>query len=140
MTPESPTLRGYVVLVVDDDADNLAMSCAAVESFGCGVLTARSCDEAMAILDSGAHVDIVLSDVVMPGTSGVALARMARERRPGLPAVLATGFPDAVDTVTESGAIALIKPYSIPRLEAVLAEQLHVSRQGTGESARRAGA
>jgi DNA-binding NtrC family response regulator len=128
MTHESPTLRGYVVLVVDDDRDNLAVSCAAVESFGCSVLTARSCDEAMAILDSGAHVDIVLSDVVMPGTSGIALARMARERRPGLPVVLATGFPDAVDTVTESGAISLIKPYSIPRLEAVLAEQLHVSR------------
>jgi DNA-binding NtrC family response regulator len=70
----------------------------------------------------------VLSDVVMPGTSGVALARMARERRPGLPVVLATGFPDAVDAVAESGAISLIKPYSIPRLEAVLAEQLHAAR------------
>ena len=128
MMPESSALRGYVVLVVDDDADNLAMSRAAVESFGCSVLAARSCDEAMAILDSGAHVDIVLSDVVMPGTSGVALARMARERRPGLPVVLATGFPDAVDAVTESGAISLIKPYSIPRLEAVLAEQLHAAR------------
>ena len=128
MMPESSALRGYVVLVVDDDADNLAMSRAAVESFGCSVLAARSCDEALAILDSGAHVDIVLSDVVMPGTSGVALARMARERRPGLPVVLATGFPDAVDAVAESGAISLIKPYSIPRLEAVLAEQLHAAR------------
>jgi nitrilase len=121
-------LRGFVALVVDDDADNLAWSTAAIESFGCGILAARSCDEALAILDSGAHVDLVFSDVVMPDTSGIALARMLRERRPELPVVLATGYPDAVDAVTESGAISLIKPYSIPRLEAVLAEQLHVER------------
>ena len=70
-------------------------------------------------LDSGAHVDLVFSDVVMPKSSGIALARLARERRPGLPIVLATGFPDAIDDVTDSGAIPLIKPYSIPRLEAV---------------------
>jgi DNA-binding NtrC family response regulator len=129
MTTDAPLLRGYVVLVVDDDRDNLALSTAAVESFGCGVLAASSCDEALAILDSGAHVDLVFSDVVMPTTSGVALARIVRERRPEIPVVLATGYPDAVDAVTESGAISLIKPYSIPRLEAVFAEQLRVERR-----------
>ena len=128
MTPQAPLLRGFVILVVDDDADSLMLSRAAVESFGCSALTAGSTDEALAILDSGAHVDLVFSDVVMPNASGLALARMARERRPGLPVVLATGFPDAVDAVTESGGISLIKPYSVARLEAVFAEQLHVAR------------
>jgi len=126
MTPQAPLLRGFVILVVDDDADSLTLSRAAVESFGCSTLTAGSTDEALAILDSGAHVDLVFSDVVMPKSSGLALARLARERRPGLPVVLATGFVDAVDAVTESGAISLIKPYSVPRLAAVFAEQLHV--------------
>lgn len=126
MTPDAPMLRGFVVLVVDDDADNLALSTAIIESFGCGALAAKSSDEALAILDSGAHVDLVFSDVVMPGMSGIALARLVRERRPAMPIVLATGYTDAVDQVTESGAIALIKPYSIPRLEAVFAEQLRV--------------
>lgn len=125
MTPKAP-LRGFVVLVVDDDADSLSLSRAVVESFGCSVLSATSTDEALAILDSGAHVDLVFSDVVMPKSSGLALARLARERRPGLPVVLATGFADAVDAVTENGAISLIKPYSVPRLAAVFAEQLHV--------------
>lgn len=128
MRPDAQLLRGFVVLVVDDDVDNLAMSTAAVESFGCAVLGANSCEDALAVLDSGAHVDLVFSDVVMPKTSGVTLARMVRERQPGLPVVLATGYPDAVDSVTESGAISLIKPYSIPRLEAVFAEQLHIER------------
>ena len=126
MTPQAPLLRGFVVLVVDDDSDSLMVSSAVVESFGCSVLTATSTDEALAILDSGAHVDLVFSDVVMPNRSGLALARIARERRPGLPVVLATGFVDAVDQVTECGAISLIKPYSLPRLAAVFAEQLHV--------------
>jgi CheY-like chemotaxis protein len=133
VTPETPLLRGYVVLVVDDDADNLELSIRVVESFGCAVLSARSCEEALAILDSGAHVDLVFSDVVMPNASGLALARMARERRPGLPVVLATGFPDAVDAATESGAISLIKPYSVRRLEAVLAEQLQVAAKPQGD-------
>jgi DNA-binding NtrC family response regulator len=64
----------------------------------------------------------------MPKTSGIALARIVRERTPALPVILATGYPDAIDTVTESGAIPLIKPYSLDRLEAVLAEQLRIER------------
>lgn len=126
MTREAQPLRGFVVLVVDDDADNLELAVTIVESFGCDVLQAASCDEALAILDSGAHIDLVFSDVVMPETSGITLARLVRERKPELPVVLATGFADAVDDVTESGAIPLIKPYSIARLEAVFAEQLRV--------------
>jgi CheY-like chemotaxis protein len=128
MTVQGPSLRGFVVLVVDDDPEGRAMAAGVIESFGSSVLVAASCDEALSILDSGAHVDLVFSDVVMPNTSGVTLARLVRERNPGMPVVLATGYPDAVDAVTESGAIPLIKPYSIPRLEAVLTEQLRVGR------------
>lgn len=119
-------MRGFVILVVDDDADNLELATTVVESFGCSVLKATSCDEALAIVDSGAHVDLVFSDVVMPKTSGITLARLVRERLPDMPIVLATGYQDAVDDVTDSGAIPLIKPYTIARLEAVLAEQLHI--------------
>lgn len=127
MTGQAP-LRGYVVLVVDDDAESRATAAALVESTGASVVAANSCDEALAILESGAHIDLVFSDVVMPKTSGIALARIVRERRPAMPVILATGYPDAVDTVTESGAIPLIKPYSLDRLEAVLAEQLRIER------------
>ena len=121
-------LRGHVVLVVDDDAESRATAAALVESMGASVVAANSCEEALAILESGAHVDLIFSDVVVPKTSGIALARIVRERRPALPVILATGYPDAIDTVTESGAIPLIKPYSLDRLEAVLAEQLHIER------------
>jgi CheY-like chemotaxis protein len=128
MTQEVRTMRGFVVLVVDDDTDNLELAARIVESFGCSVLKASSCADALAVLDSGAHVDLVFSDVVMPESSGITLARLAHERNPGMPIVLATGFPDAIDDVTDSGAIPLIKPYTIARLEAVFAEQLRVDR------------
>jgi CheY-like chemotaxis protein len=126
MRRDALTMRGYVVLVVDDDPDNLELAARIVESFGCGVLKAASCDDALAILDSGAHVDLVFSDVVMPKTNGITLARLVRERLPAMPVILATGYPDAVDDVTDSGAIPLIKPYTVARLEAVFAEQLRV--------------
>jgi len=126
MRQDERTMRGFVVLVVDDDADNLELAARIVESFGCSVLKAGSCDDALSILDSGAHVDLVFSDVVMPKTSGITLARLARERNPVMPIILATGYPDSIDEVTDSGAIPLIKPYTIARLEAVFAEQLRV--------------
>jgi two-component system NtrC family sensor kinase len=125
MTTNRP-LRGFVILVVDDDADNLELSAQVVRSLGCDALTASSSEEALALLDTGAHVDLVFSDVVMPKTSGLALARAARER--GLPVVLGTGYPDAAEEGTDRGVISLIKPYSIQRLEAVFAELLYVDR------------
>jgi DNA-binding NtrC family response regulator len=126
MPEEDPKLRGHVVLVVDDDADSRDAAIGLIEALGCSTLAASSCDEAVAILDAGAHVDLVFSDVVMPKSTGVTLARLVRERDPSLPVVLATGYAEAVETATECGAIPLIKPYSMERLAAVLGDQLLV--------------
>ncbi|HKU87601.1 MAG TPA: response regulator [Casimicrobiaceae bacterium] len=126
MAEEEPKLRGYVVLVVDDDADSRDAASGLIEALGCSTLAAGSCEEAIAVLDAGAHVDLVFSDVVMPKSTGVTLARLVRERDPSMPVVLATGYAEAVETATECGAIPLIKPYSMARLAAVLGEQLRV--------------
>jgi DNA-binding NtrC family response regulator len=126
MAEEEPKLRGYVVLVVDDDADSRDTAIGLIEALGCSTLGVASCDEAIAVLDAGAHVDLVISDVVMPKATGVTLARLVRERDPSMPVVLATGYAEAVETATECGAIPLIKPYSMARLAAVLGEQLRV--------------
>ena len=126
MAPEQP-FRGNVVLLVDDDADTVtALQRLIAEAFGCRVLTASSGNEALRVIDSGLHVDLVLADVVMPEMDGVTLAHLIGRRLPSLPIVLVTGRPDVVDSVTERGGIALLKPYSLERLEAVFTEHLSV--------------
>ena len=77
-------------------------------------------------VDSGAHIDLVFADVVMPEMDGVTLAHLIGRRLPSLPVVLVTGRSDVVDSVTERGGIALLKPYSIERLQAMFAEHLSV--------------
>jgi CheY-like chemotaxis protein len=84
------------------------------------VLVAPSGDEALAMLDKGLEVDVVFSDIVMPGKiSGIDLAAILRERRPALPVVLATGYTD--QRVTIPGVAVLAKPYEIGQLIDLLA-------------------
>ena len=124
MTPEQP-LRGRAILIVDDDADTMtSLERVIIETFGCRVLTAPSGDEALRVIDSGLHLDLVFADVVMPEMDGVTLAHLIGRRLPSLPVVLVTGHSDVVDSVTERGGIALLKPYSLERLEAVFTEHI----------------
>jgi len=53
MAEEESKLRGYVVLVVDDDADSRDAAIALIEALGCSTLGAASCEEAIAVLDGG---------------------------------------------------------------------------------------
>jgi len=122
-------LHGFVVLVVDDDADTLdALAKVLGEVFDCRVLSALSADEALHMIDSGSHIDLVFSDVVMPGKDGMTLFQQVHRRLPNLPVVLGTGRNDVVELVNKGGWVALLKPYSIDGLEAVFCEQLGVKR------------
>ena len=122
---QDQSLHGFVVLVVDDDSVAVEVVSALIaDAFGCLILCAASAEEALRTIDSGLHVDLVFSDVVMPKFDGVWLAREIRKRSRHLPVVLTTGRPDFVDWIVNRGGVALIKPYSIERLRAVLTEQL----------------
>jgi len=120
---QDQSLHGFVVLVVDDDSVAVEVVSALIaDAFGCLILCAASAEEALRTIDSGLHVDLVFSDVVMPKVDGVWLAREIRKRRRHLPVVLTTGRPDFVDWIVNRGGVALIKPYSIERLKAVFTE------------------
>ena len=124
MTPEQP-LRGNVILIVEDDVETLtALAQLIANGLGCRVLTALSGYEALDVIDSGVQVDLVFADVVMPEMDGMTLAFLIGRRLAGLPVVFATGRSDVVDSVTERGGIALLKPYSLELPEAVFTEQL----------------
>ena len=81
------------VLVVEDEPAVLAVVTEALELVGCSVLHAECGDDAVAFLDGEASIDLVLSDVILPGDlSGVDIVRKARAQRPDLPCVLMSGF------------------------------------------------
>ena len=64
---QDQSLHGFVVLVVDDDSVAVEVVSALIaDAFGCLVLCANSAEEALRTIDSGLHVDLVFSDVVMP--------------------------------------------------------------------------
>ena len=141
MASTDPPLRGFVILVVEDYADTLeVLEYLICEKLGCRVLAAPSVDEALQIIDSGSHVDLVFSDIVMPGKDGLTLAEQVRKRRPDLPVVLATGRPDIVDALLEAGWVALLKPYTTGSLEAVFTEQLGVEKPHSPAPDRRSNA
>ncbi len=104
-------LAGTRVLLVEDNEELNRVTASLLRSFSCQVLSAKDADEALQLFGSGAAVDVVLSDVVMPGSmDGQALARELRRRRAGLPVVLISGFSEAL--TAESSFIVLRKPAS----------------------------
>jgi len=114
-----PQASGRVLFVEDDPLVREAVT-NGLEDAGFDVVVAASGDQALAMLGGGLDVDVVFSDIVMPGqVSGIDLAGLLRERRPGLPVVLATGYTDQRAAVP--GLQVLAKPYEIGQLVALLA-------------------
>jgi CheY-like chemotaxis protein len=85
--------QGLCVLLVEDNPQVREFAEGLLIDLGCKVMTAENADQALAHLESGG-IDLVLSDVVMPGMSGVELARHVLEDHPGVPVLLATGYSD----------------------------------------------
>jgi len=107
------------VLFVEDDALVRETVVRGLEECGFEVLVAASGDQALAMIEAGLDVEVVFSDIVMPGKlSGIDLAGILRKRRPGLPVVLATGYTDQRATVP--GVQVLAKPYEIGQLAELL--------------------
>ena len=84
---------GLCVLLVEDNPQVREFAEGLLVDLGCKVVAAETGDQALAHLESGG-IDLVLSDVVMPGMSGVELARHVLEDHPGVPVLLATGYSD----------------------------------------------
>jgi nitrogen-specific signal transduction histidine kinase/CheY-like chemotaxis protein len=109
------------ILFVEDDALVREAVARGLEEAGFEVLVAADGERALAMIEAGLEVDVAFSDIVMPGKiSGIDLAGILRERRPGLPVVLATGYTDQRATVP--GVPVLAKPYEIGQLVELLSE------------------
>jgi PAS domain S-box-containing protein len=131
-TSTGPLPRGTeTVLVVEDDPFVRSYSISSVESLGYSVIAAVDGNDALQKLRAGIPVDILFTDIVMPGgINGWELADLARKLRPGLPVLLTSGY--ALETLVKhgrlrAGAVVLTKPYRKDELARRLREVVSVS-------------
>jgi PAS domain S-box-containing protein len=115
--------KAGTVLLVEDDLDVAEVTAALLEECGYAVkLTYRS-SEALNVLLQGKRVDLVLSDIMMPGgMNGMQLAEEVRSLLPELPVLLATGYSDAAADAVSRGLPIITKPYTMEELCASVSE------------------
>jgi CheY-like chemotaxis protein len=102
------------ILVVDDEPDLVANCERLLQRIGHTSLRAHTGPDAMAMIDRE-QPDLVVADLRLPGTDGLAVTRHARRQVPPIPVILITGYdsPQSRRAATESGAEAyLAKPFS----------------------------
>ena len=87
-----------------------------VEALGHRALQASSGAEALVALDGMDSVDILITDLSMPGMSGVELARLATPKCPGLAVIIATGYAELPQDAP-SGLRRIGKPFDVDDLE-----------------------
>src|SRR5260221_14769525 len=111
-----------ILLVEDDEILRLAAA-HHLEKAGYTVISAAKSNEALDQLDLGRHIDLAGIDICMPRGqgNGLALARMARGRRPGLPVVFVTGYPAALEAQTIQEPVFL-KPVDLGKLPDTIKE------------------
>jgi PAS domain S-box-containing protein len=99
------------VLVVEDNDDVRELAESVLGMSGYAVLSAASGEQALEVLDNGARVDLLFTDVIMPGgMNGLELADRVRQSHPGLPVLVTTGYMDELPGRAREANV-LAKPY-----------------------------
>ena len=123
------TAKTQTVLVVEDDADARSTLAAMVTELGYRVLEAENGASALPLLEQERPVNILLSDVIMPGgMNGVDLAKAARKRRPDLKVLFVSGYDRtaiAQATRYDDSLKLLNKPFSLTDLSRELQALIH---------------
>jgi two-component system cell cycle sensor histidine kinase/response regulator CckA len=115
---------GMTVLVVDDEEFVLATMSSVLEDLGFVVIAADSAETAYAQVLEARRIDLVVSDVMMPGESGPALARRLRSTYPDLPIIFVTGYASQCELQKE---LVLPKPFTLQAFERFVAQGLNRS-------------
>jgi signal transduction histidine kinase/ActR/RegA family two-component response regulator len=123
------------VLVVEDDDEVAALTVEMINQLGYDTTRVASAEAALGALADRRSVDIVFSDVMMPGRmNGVELAQEIRRRRPNLPVLLTSGYVDAARRKAGTQQIKIIpKPYRIDELRDALAAVRQDARKSIRE-------
>jgi signal transduction histidine kinase len=133
------------ILVVEDEEDVRSSTCAILSALGYQVLEASDAAGAIAVIESGRHVDLVFTDVIMPGpVSSLQLGEVVRARLPNAQILYTSGYAEGV--LAHEGKVSasvhlLQKPYHPDALSARIRHLLRPGRlAGTAANAGRAAA
>jgi signal transduction histidine kinase len=122
--PHLPHAEPCKVLVVDDDLLVMTGTAAMIDDLGHTSIEAHSAAEALAKLDSGIEVDVVITDHAMPSMTGLQLAECIQDRFPGLPIILATGYAELPADPAIPGLFKLTKPCTQQEIAAAIYQAL----------------
>lgn len=128
--------RGISVLMVEDNADVGAFAMHGLTELGyTTMLVDNAADALVALTENADRFDVVFTDVVMPGMTGIDLAQEIRRRKLDLPIVLTSGYSQVLSQRGSHGFELLQKPYSIDQLTRVLHKvtRWRVPKRGAAE-------
>jgi DNA-binding NtrC family response regulator len=91
--------------VVEDEDGLRKLAVKLLQRQGYTVLAAANADEALRVFDANPVIDVLLTDVVMPGASGPELTRQLIERHPGLRVIYMSGYTE--DAIVQHGVLSL---------------------------------
>jgi len=126
---DAPGLSGRVLVIDDEESLRVTLG-AFLRDEGYEVATAADYDEAVAALEA-AEVDLVLSDIILPGKSGIDVLTRVREKDPGCPVVMITGEP-SLETAAEAVRLGAFEYLAKPVRRA---EVVRVARQALTQRA-----
>jgi two-component system, NtrC family, sensor kinase len=121
--PEVVPQPAGTALVVEDNAEVAEVATAYLQQLGYTVKQVANAHEALELLGNDPKVDLVFSDVLMPGgMTGLELGHAIRQLYPAIPVLLATGYSDSARDAMQQGFVVLQKPFDLAALERGLGE------------------
>jgi two-component system NtrC family sensor kinase len=121
--PEAAPHRAGTVLVVEDSPEVAEVATAYFQQLGYMVKQVANAHEALELLANDLKINLVFSDILMPGgMNGLELGHAIRRRYPAIPVLLATGYSDSARDAVQQGFVVLHKPFELAGLEQALRE------------------
>lgn len=119
--------EGETVLIVEDDPAVRALVSEVLSELGYSFVVASAADSAVPILESGQRIDLLISDVGLPGMNGRQLAEIGRQLRPGLKVLFITGYAEHAAIragFLDDGMQMITKPFAFDHLTAKVREMI----------------
>jgi signal transduction histidine kinase len=127
-TQQAPeALDGETVLIVEDDPAVRVLVSAVLSELGYAFVEASDADGAVPILNSAQRIDLLISDVGLPGMNGRQLAEIGRQYRPGLKVLFITGYAEHAAVrggFLDPGMQMITKPFTFDLLTAKVREMI----------------